>query len=82
LGIYSKECVIEGMNLIKVQYICVWKYNNVTPLYKNGEQEGKAGPVLGVSTSGRGKDIRKRHRRVNMVEIFCTHVCKWKNETY
>jgi hypothetical protein len=20
-------------------------------------------------------------RRVNMVQILCTHVCKWKNET-
>jgi hypothetical protein len=28
-----------------------------------------------VGTSGRGEDIR-----VNMVEIFCTHVCKWKND--
>jgi hypothetical protein len=27
------------------------------------------------------EDIRKGCRRVNMVEILCTHVCKWKNET-
>jgi hypothetical protein len=36
---------------------------------------------LGAGTSGRRKDIRKGCRRVNMVEILCTHVCKWKNET-
>jgi hypothetical protein len=34
---------------------------------------------LGIGTSGRDKDIRKGLRRV--VEIFCTHVCTWKNET-
>jgi hypothetical protein len=28
-----------------------------------------------------GKDIRKGCRRVNMVEIFCTHVQKWKKKT-
>jgi hypothetical protein len=37
---------------------------------KNGEQEGKTGPVWGIGTSGRGKDIRKGCRRVNMVEIL------------
>jgi hypothetical protein len=36
---------------------------------------------LGVGTSGRGEDIRKGFRRVNMVEILCPHVWKWKNET-
>jgi hypothetical protein len=50
--------------------------------HQNGEQEGKTGPVLaGLVSMGRGKDIRKGCRRVNMTEISCTHVCKWKNET-
>jgi hypothetical protein len=44
-------------------------------------KEGKTGPVWGVGTSGRGEDIRKRSKRVNMVEIFSTHIYKWKNET-
>jgi hypothetical protein len=48
---------------------------------KNEEREGKTGPVWGVGTNGRGKNMRKRYKKVNMVEIFCTHVCKWKNET-
>jgi hypothetical protein len=34
---------------------------------------------LGFGTNGRGEDIRKRCRKVNMVEILCTHICKWKN---
>jgi hypothetical protein len=42
----------------------------------------KAKQVLfgGLVPVGEGR-IRKRYRRVNMVEILCTHVCKWKNET-
>jgi hypothetical protein len=36
---------------------------------------------LGAGKSGRGEDIRKGCRRMNMVEIICTHVRKWKNET-
>jgi hypothetical protein len=43
----------------------------------------KAKQVLsGVGTTGRGEDIRKECRRVNVVEIVYTHVCKWKNDTY
>jgi hypothetical protein len=34
-----------------------------------------------VGTSRRGKDRRKRDQRVNVVEIFCTYICKQKNET-
>jgi hypothetical protein len=41
--------------------------------YKNREQEGKTGPVWGLVPVGR-EDIRKGCRRVNMVEILCTHV--------
>jgi hypothetical protein len=28
-----------------------------------------------------GEDVGKGFRRVNIVQILCTHVCKWKNET-
>jgi hypothetical protein len=38
-------------------------------LYKIREQEGRTG-----STSGRGEE------RVNIVQILCTHVYKWKND--
>jgi hypothetical protein len=41
--------------------------------YKNREQEGKTGPVWKIYTSGMREDIRKRCRRMNMVEI-CRHV--------
>jgi hypothetical protein len=34
-----------------------------------------------VGTSGRGKEVEKGHGRVNMVQMLCTHVCKWQNDT-
>jgi hypothetical protein len=34
--------------------------------------------VGGVGISGREENIKKGYRRVNMVEIKCAHVCKWK----
>jgi hypothetical protein len=30
---------------------------------------------------GGGEEMRKGCRRVNIVQILCTHVCKWKNDT-
>jgi hypothetical protein len=41
--------------------------------FKNGEQEGKTGPVWMGVISGRGEDMGKGCRRVNMVEILRTH---------
>jgi hypothetical protein len=41
---------------------------------KNREHEDKTGLFLGVGTSGRGEDIRKGCRRVNVVEMLCIHV--------
>jgi hypothetical protein len=35
----------------------------------------------GVGTSGTGDEEGKGCKRVNMVQILCTHVCKWKNDT-
>jgi hypothetical protein len=34
-----------------------------------------------VGTTGRREEVDKGCRKVNMVQILCTHVCKWKNET-
>jgi hypothetical protein len=36
---------------------------------------------LWIGISGRRENIRKGCKRVNLVEILCTHVQKWKNET-
>jgi hypothetical protein len=44
--------------------------------YKIGEQEGRAHPVWGIGTSGRGKERKKGCKRVNMVQILCKYVCK------
>jgi hypothetical protein len=34
-----------------------------------------------VDTSGKGKMAGKGGRRMNTVQIMCTHVCKCKNDT-
>jgi hypothetical protein len=62
------------------QYIAILNKNVIFFFYIKGEQEGRTGPVWGVGTSGRREDVGRGCRRVNMVEILCTHVCKWKNE--
>jgi hypothetical protein len=35
-------------------------------------EEGGTGPVLGVGTGGRGKEVGRGYRRVNMVQILYT----------
>jgi hypothetical protein len=67
---------IEGMNQFKLKYIHTLKCHNETPciailnkqkfhflFYKNGEQEGKTGPVWRAGNIVRGEDIRKGCRR-------------------
>jgi hypothetical protein len=51
--------------------------------YKIGEQEGQTGPAWGVRwlVPVEREEVGKGCRRVNMVQILCTQVCKWKNET-
>jgi hypothetical protein len=34
-----------------------------------------------IDNSWRGEEVGKGCRRVNMVQILCTHVCNWKNDT-
>jgi hypothetical protein len=34
------------------------------------------------SCKGKGKAVGKRCGMVNIVQILCTHVCGWKNDTY
>jgi hypothetical protein len=48
--------------------------------HKIGEQEGEAGPVWVVGTSGRDEDVGRGCRRMDIIQILCTHVCKWKIE--
>jgi hypothetical protein len=49
--------------------------------YKIREQKGRTGPVWGTGASGKGEDVGKGCRRVNMAQILYIHICKWKNET-
>jgi hypothetical protein len=39
----------------------------------SGKQEGKTGPGWELAPVGRGKDMKKGCRRVNMVEALCSH---------
>jgi hypothetical protein len=43
----------------------------------------RRGQVLseGFDTSGRVEEVGKGYGRVNIVQILCTYVCKWKNDT-
>jgi hypothetical protein len=50
-------------------------------LFKIRDQKGSIGPVWGVGINGKGDDMGKGCRRVNMVKILCIHMCKWENET-
>jgi hypothetical protein len=69
-----------------------WKCHNATPWHSYLKQTKMPYPsikmrtgrqnrsYLEVSTSGSGGH-KERGENVNMVEIFHTHLCKWKNET-
>jgi hypothetical protein len=37
--------------------------------------------LRGVCYQWERKKVGKGHGRVKIVQILCTHVCKWKNET-
>jgi hypothetical protein len=50
-------------------------------LYKIREQEDVKGPAWALVPVGR-EEVGKGCRRVNMVQMLCTRVCKWKNETW
>jgi hypothetical protein len=63
----------------------MWKCHNETPciailnkqkclFLKNREQEGKTVPVWVLVPVCLGDNIRKRYRKVNVVEILCTCV--------
>jgi hypothetical protein len=57
------------------QGVVAHTYNPVIPAFqrlRKEDQEFKA---------RKGEDVGRRFRKVNTVQILCTHVCKWKNET-
>jgi hypothetical protein len=61
------------MNLCIHCSVCSYLIQTKMSFLKNREQEGKTVPVGGCTTV-REEDIRKGWRKVNMVEISCTHV--------
>jgi hypothetical protein len=48
-------------------------YKQKCLFFKNGEQEGKTGPVYDLAPVG-GEGYKERVRRVNVVKILCTHI--------
>jgi hypothetical protein len=46
-----------------------------------GVWESNIGWGGGAGTSGRAEEVKIGCGMVNMVQILCTHVSKWKNET-
>jgi hypothetical protein len=48
-------------------------YKQKCLFFKKREQEGKLGPVWGLAPVG-GEGYKKGCRKMNMVEILCTHV--------
>jgi hypothetical protein len=50
------------------------------PLYKIGGQEDGTGPALGRLAPLVCWGGSEMWRRMNTVQILCTHVCKWKND--
>jgi hypothetical protein len=76
---------MEEMNQFGLQYIYTWKCHKKTPcivilnkqkchaFYKNKKQKGRAGPALEIGTSGKGDNLGKGCRRVNMIKKYCVH---------
>jgi hypothetical protein len=70
---FHKETTCSHLKQTKVPFFA---------FYKNKEQEGRTHrSCQRVGASGRGKEVGRGYRRVNMVPILCTHVCKWKKES-
>jgi hypothetical protein len=40
------------------------------PFLKNKEQEGKTGPVWNLLVPGKGEDVRREYRRVNVCKYY------------
>jgi hypothetical protein len=81
------------MNQFGLQYIYTWKCFKETPyviilnkqkchfsfLLENCRTSGWNRSCLGeVGTSGREEDMEKGCRRVTIVQILCTRICKWE----
>jgi hypothetical protein len=43
-------------------------------------EAGKTSPVWRVGSSGRRENVH--NGKVNIVQLLCIHVCKWKNDAF
>jgi hypothetical protein len=72
------------MEMLQGNYLCCYLEQTKMSFflfYKFGEQEGRTDPIWEFGNCGRREEVGKEHGRVNMVQILCMHVCKWKNDT-
>jgi hypothetical protein len=49
--------------------------------YKIRKQEGGIDPAWDGGCQKEGEEVEKGCRKVNMMQILHTHICKWKNDT-
>jgi hypothetical protein len=78
------------MNQFGLQYMYTWKCHNETLhiailnkqkclfFFSKTENRKQSRSCLRGWYQWEGEDIKKRCRRVSMVQILCTHICKWK----
>jgi hypothetical protein len=80
------------MKQFRFWYIYMWKCHKEIPcIYVLDKQKchffkqnmrigGQNDSCLGSWYQWKGEDLGKECRRVNMVQILCKRLCKWKNE--
>jgi hypothetical protein len=85
---------IEGMNQIRLHYIYTWKFHKETPclailnknciFYFTKLENRKPEQVLGGEDWYQWwwEEMGKGFGRVNVLQILCPHVCKWKNDNH
>jgi hypothetical protein len=71
--------VPEGNTLCS--YLKQAKMSSIFFSYKSGKQDGGTGPAWVSWHQWEGEEVGKGCKRVNMVQIKCTPVCRWKNDT-
>jgi hypothetical protein len=62
---------------------CIGILNKQNVFFLEKQRTGRENrSCLGVGTTWRGEYVGRGYRRVNMEQILCIHVCKWKSEAY
>jgi hypothetical protein len=65
-------CLIHRVSNLTHEFLCMWGHSHV--LFSKTENKKVKQVLSGGWYQWEGGDIRKRCRRVNVVEMLCTHV--------